>query len=420
MQTNILVIGGGPAGMMAAVTARRLGASVILLEPNAQLGRKLRITGKGRCNVTNDCSPQEMLQNVTRNQKFLYSAIFRFPPEETKKYFESLGVALKTERGRRVFPVSDKAGDIAGAMVRDVNRSGVSVVRGKAQAIRTPEAAGTCFEVETESESIRADAVILATGGLSYPGTGSTGDGLRMAETLGLKMVETKPSLVPICTKEDVSEMMGLSLKNVTLTLENQKGKELFQELGEMLFTHFGISGPLSLSSSAHMQNEPVTNYRLWIDWKPGLTEEQLDQRLTRDFLANTTRDFCNALGALLPSSAIPYVVTHAGIPPHKKVNQITREERQAFARYLKHFPLTPVGFRPIDEAIVTSGGVAVTEIDPKTMMAKKIPGLFFAGEMLDLDAYTGGYNLQIAFATGHAAGEGAAHFVEQKTQEEE
>ncbi len=416
---DVAVVGGGPAGMMAAVTAAEKGAAVILIEQNDRLGRKLRITGKGRCNVTNDCPPDEMLRYVTRNRKFLYSALFRFPPEKTMAYFEALGVPLKTERGRRVFPVSDKAADIAEAMVRDVRGSGVRVLHARVKTILRD--GGAVSGVLTESgEHIAARAVIVATGGLSYPATGSRGDGYRMARDCGVAVTPLSPSLVPICTAENVSEMMGLSLRNVTLTVRDANGKEVYSELGEMMFTHFGVTGPLALSASAHMQENPVPSYRLFIDMKPALDEKTLDERLCRDLKENATRDFCNSLGGLLPASMIPYVVRESGIDPRLKCAGIRREDRQRLCRLLKAIPLTPTGFRPIDEAIVTAGGIEVTALDPKTMMVKTAPGLFFAGEVIDLDAKTGGYNLQIAFATGRAAGEGAAAFAAEEQKKGE
>ena len=407
---DVAVVGGGPAGMMAAVSAAARGASVVLVEQNDRLGRKLRITGKGRCNVTNDCPPDEMLRHETRNGRFLYSAVFRFPPEKTMTYFEALGVPLKTERGRRVFPVSDKAADIAEAMVRDVRESGVSIIRARVKSILRD--GDVVSGVLTDGgERIPARAVVVATGGLSYPATGSRGDGYRMAKDCGVALSPVSPSLVPICTAENVSEMMGLSLRNVTLTVRDADGKEVYSELGEMMFTHFGVTGPLVLSASARMQAKPAASYRLSIDMKPALDEKTLDERLCRDFKENATRDFCNSLGGLLPASMIPYVVRESGIDPRLKCAGLRREDRQRLCRLLKAMPLTPTGFRPIDEAIVTAGGVETTALDPKTMMVKAVPGLFFAGEVIDLDAYTGGYNLQIAFATGHAAGEGAAAF---------
>lgn len=407
---DVAVIGGGPAGMMAASAAAARGATVALIEQNDRLGRKLRITGKGRCNVTNDCPPDEMLRHVTRNAKFLYSAVFRFPPEKTMAYFEALGVPLKTERGRRVFPVSDKAADIAEAMVRDVRESGVYVLRARVKSI-IRDGGGVCGVLTDGGGEILARTVVVATGGLSYPATGSRGDGYKMARDCGVPLVPLSPSLVPIETAEDLSEMMGLSLRNVVLTVRDADGKEIYSELGEMMFTHFGVTGPLVLSASAHMQNAPVSSYRLSIDMKPALDEKTLDERLCRDFKENATRDFCNSLGALLPASMIPYVVRESGIDPRLKCAGMRREDRQRLCALLKAIPLTPTGFCPIDEAIVTAGGVETTALDPKTMMAKDVPGLFFAGEVIDLDAYTGGYNLQIAFATGHAAGEGAAAF---------
>lgn len=402
--------------MMAAYTAATILAKgghmdhqVILYEKNPMLGKKLRITGKGRCNVTNDCTPQEFREAVTRNQKFLYGASSRFTSADTMAFFESQGVPLKTERGRRVFPVSDKAADIATALEKALQEVGVIVHKG----VRVTD-------METVEDGIRflandkpttCDALILATGGVSYPGTGSTGDGHKMLANLGVPITELKPSLVPIEVKEPTAELMGLTLKNVALTVCRGE-KEVYREQGEMLFAHFGLTGPLVLSASANMQKGNVSDYRLTIDLKPALTAEELDKRLLSDFAKYNNKDFCNALDDLLPKRLIPWVIGVSGIPERCKTSSITKEQRQKLLTALKALPFTPTKFRPLDEAIVTCGGVDVKAVSPKDMMVKALPGVFCVGELLDLDAYTGGYNLQIAFSTGVLAGEGAAQFV--------
>ena len=404
---SIAVIGGGPAGMTAAIFAAREGAEVVLYEQNRILGKKLRITGKGRCNVTNDCAPDEFLKHVTKNSSFLYSSIYSFTPADAMEFFESSGVPLKTERGRRVFPVSDRASDIAEAFVKNLSACGVTVRREKVKRIVVEN--GEALGVETTSRH-RHSAVIVATGGLSYPLTGSTGDGLEFAKRAGLRVVPAKASLVPIVTREDLSEMSGLTLKNVTLTVKDREnGKEVFSEMGEMLITHFGVSGPLVLSASSHMTAKDASDYTMSVDLKPALSCEELDARVLSDFSKYSNRDFINALGDLLPQKLIAYIIDYSGIPPRKKINSVTKEMRRRLVDSLKGLPLTPVATRPIDEAIVTCGGVDVKELSPKTMESKKIPRLFFAGEVIDVDAYTGGYNLQIAYSTGARAGIGAA-----------
>ncbi len=424
-EKTLAIVGGGPAGMMAAITAAKAFAKagapcrVILYERNPMLGKKLRITGKGRCNVTNNCTPQELREAVTRNQKFLYGASARFTPADTMAFFEDAGVPLKTERGRRVFPVSDKAADIAQAMEKSVREAGVSIRKGvRVTAIERVHEDGcagencSCgYRILFDENGERADAVILATGGVSYPGTGSTGDGHRMLTEMGVPVTELRPSLVPIVTREDTGELMGLTLKNVALTL-TRGGKEIFRDQGEMLFTHFGLTGPLVLSASANMQKGQVTDYRITIDLKPALTVEELDKRLLSDFAKYNGRDFCNALDDLLPKRLIPWVIHASKIPERAKVSGITREQRMALGKVLKELPFTPVAFRPMEEAVVTCGGVDVKAVSPKDMMIKAQPGLFCAGELLDLDAYTGGYNLQIAFSTGVLAGQGAADWM--------
>ncbi len=405
---SIAVIGGGAAGMMAAAAALECGAAVTLYEPNRLLGKKLRITGKGRCNVTNNCPPEEILKNVISNSKFLYSSVFKFTPEDCITYFEGIGVPMKTERGRRVFPVSDKAADVSDALEKYITSLGCDIVRARVFNIIVRD--GKAVGVRTSDGEKEHSCVILATGGVSYPGTGSTGDGHRMAESLGVHVTALKPSLVPIVLRDNTAPMMGLSLKNVKLTVF-LNDKTVHSEQGEMLFTHFGISGPLVLSASAHMQEKAVDNYRLEIDLKPALDEETLDKRLISDLHKYAARDFINSLGDLLPNKLIDTVVSKSGIDKRKKSGEITKEERHSLLNTLKHFTLTPKSFRSLDEAVVTAGGIDVKEIQPATMMAKKIPGLFFAGEIIDVDAYTGGYNLQIAWSTGRKAGENAAYY---------
>lgn len=393
--------------MMAAITAAECGAEVVLLEKNLFLGKKLRITGKGRCNVTNNCTPAEVLEAVSRNPKFLYGAVFRFTPGDTMTFFESAGVPLKTERGRRVFPVSDKAADIQNALVKRLGEVGARVICDARVREVKPQEDGT-FEVEYNHSCMTADSVIFATGGVSYPGTGSTGDGHKMLASLGVKITPLKPSLVPIVTQESYRELSGLTLKNVRLTAMH--GEEIvYTEMGEMLFTHFGISGPLVLSASANMQKYPTDSYTLHLNLKPALTCDELDRRLLSDIQKYAARDFINSLDDLLPKKLIPYVIERSGIDPRKKTGTLTREERAALLEALTDFKILPTSFRPLDEAIVTSGGIDVKEINPKTMELKNHLGVFVCGELIDVDAYTGGYNLQIAFATGHIAGESAA-----------
>lgn len=410
---SVLIIGAGPAGMMAAVSAAEAGASVTLLERNPFPGKKLRITGKGRCNVTNNCSPREVVEAVTANPKFLYGAVSRFTPSDTIAFFENAGVPLKTERGRRVFPVSDKAADIQAAMVRKVRGSGVRLLCDtRVTGLEPPAEPGGTWTVLADwkggEQRFFADRVILATGGVSYPLTGSDGGGHKMLESLGVGVTELRPSLVPIETKENFAPLSGLTLKNVVLTAKFGDSV-VFSELGEMLFAHFGVTGPLVLSASANMQKRPVGEYRLSVDLKPGLTPEELDRRIRSDFEKYAARDFVNALTDLLPKALIPYVVKQSGIDPRKKTASVTKEEREALASVLSGFRIVPKAFRPIEEAIVTAGGADTKEIDPKTMEVRRFPGLYVAGELLDVNAYTGGYNLQIAFSTGRAAGIAAA-----------
>ncbi|MCI9449783.1 MAG: NAD(P)/FAD-dependent oxidoreductase [Clostridiales bacterium] len=414
MTYNIAVIGGGAAGMAAAIKASMSGAGVTLYEREGKLGRKLGITGKGRCNVTNDCTPEEFMASVVRNPKFLYSAAFRYPPSSIKEFFEKLSVPLKTERGGRVFPVSDKASDIVNALRREMKRLGVEVKTD----FRVREIAASddgTFSVSDGRATARHTAVIICTGGVSYPLTGSTGDGYGFAERFGITVSDRYPSLVPIETAEDTEELAGLTLKNVRLSamLGN---KTVFSEFGEMLFTHFGVSGPLVLSASAVMGGRDASEYRLEIDLKAAVSEEDLDERLSELFREGAAKDFVNATAHLLPVKLVKRVAAIAKIPERIKTGDVTREMRREYIKALKHFPLTPVCYRPIDEAIVTRGGINIKEIDPRTMEAKRVGGLYFAGEVIDVDAYTGGYNLQIAFSSGFLAGEAAAErFFEMK-----
>lgn len=410
IETDIVVIGGGAAGCMAALTAARKGASVILLERNQKLGRKLYITGKGRCNVTNDCAPDEVLKNIPHNGRFLTSSVTRFPPASVKELFTALGVKLKTERGNRVFPQSDKAADIIDALLMGLRRAGVEIREERAADIHS---AGEGLRVHTERGEYRCKAVILATGGVSYPLTGSTGDGYQMAAALGHTIIPPKPSLVPLVAEGDLCRrMQGLSLRNVAIKVKNSKKKVIYQEQGEMLFTHFGLSGPLILSASAHMRDFDKDHYTVWIDMKPALDEKTLDARILRDLGENPNREFHNVLDGLVPRLMVPVLAELTGIPDGTKANSVTREGRRRLLELLKNFPVEITGPRPVEEAIVTSGGIKVTEVDPKTMQSKLVKGVYFAGEVLDADAYTGGFNLQIAWSTGHAAGESAAEAV--------
>ena len=405
---QIVVIGGGAAGLMAAITAAEHGAAVTLLEPNERLGKKVNITGKGRCNVTNDCGMDELMQNIPRNSRFLYSAFSRFDGRDCKAYFERLGVPMKTERGNRVFPVSDSAFDVTDALRRRLKELNVKWERDRALSVETKE--GRVTAVRGEKRRYAADAAILATGGVSYHGTGSTGNGFRMAAELGHTVIEPKASLVPLVSEDaDCAQMQGLSLKNVEIKVKNRKNKVIFQEFGEMLFTHFGLSGPLILSASAHIRDWEKDTYRVCIDLKPALDEQKLEARLLRDFAERSNQDFSNVLGGLVNKSMIPVIIRRTGIPAETKANSITKEQRRRLLQELKCFEISLSGTRPVAEAIVTSGGVKVGEIAPATMESKKVAGLYFAGELIDVDAYTGGFNLQIAWATGRAAGEAAA-----------
>lgn len=411
---DLIVVGGGAAGMMAAVTAARQGAEVCLVERNPKVGRKLYITGKGRCNVTNHCAAEDVLAAVPRNGRFLYSTMSRTPPAWVEEFFTSLGVPLKVERGNRVFPVSDKSADIIDALFRELRRLRVPILQGRVSSLDCREGAVQAVEIGEDKSltGFSCQAVILATGGLSYPATGSTGDGLRIAVGLGHTVVEPRPSLVPLESDDGFcGRMQGLALKNVLLTIRGRKGKIIYREQGELLFTHFGLSGPLVLSASAHMREFDREQYTCSIDLKPALEEQVLDARLVRELAEGANRNMDHVLGALAPRLLVPVLLERAGIPGDKKARDVTREERRRLLELFKAFSVSVTGPRPIAEAIVTAGGIKVGEIDPKTMASKKVSGLFFAGEMIDVDAYTGGFNLQIAWATGRAAGESAAAF---------
>ena len=413
-QIDLVVAGGGPAGMMCAYQAAARGVKTVLLDPNDKLGRKLRITGKGRCNLTNACDVKTVMANIPGDGRFLYSALNRFSPSDTMAFFESNGLPLKTERGNRVFPQSDNANDVAATMADLCRKAGVTVRRTEARQIIAENGAVT--GVVTGQGVIPCRTAAVCTGGLSYPLTGSTGAGYRFAEECGHTVTPRRPSLVPLESEDAYcAEMQGFSLKNVTLSaFENNK--LIYKELGEMLFTHFGVSGPLVLSASAHMGKMGSAAYRLEIDLKPGLDEKKLDARLLRDFEKYANREYKNALGDLLGGRMIPVVIRLSGIPEDTRVNNITREQRMKLLHVLKAFPVSVSGFRPIDEAIVTAGGVSTKEINPRTMESKLIQGLYFAGEVLDLDAYTGGFNLQIAWSTGFVAGNAIPNMKETDT----
>ncbi len=406
MKTALLVIGGGAAGLMAAGTAAHEGVETVVLERNERPARKLMITGKGRCNVTNNCaSLQELISNVPRNGRFLYGAFSRYMPSDVIDFFENNGVELKTERGNRVFPVSDNAVDIVDALASYAKRR-ARFMHGR--AVELLHDGERVKGVRTEDgEEIYADKIIIATGGLSYPGTGSTGDGYELAKQAGHKITDLVPSLVPLEIHEGFcSELMGLSLRNSAIkVVDTENGKTVYTDFGEMLFTHFGVSGPMILSASAHMRNMKSGKYKIFIDLKPALTPEQLDARILRDFSENTNKNFINALNSLLPKKLVPVIVKLSKIPLSTKVNQITKEQRAGLVQLLKGMCVTVTGFRPVAEAIITSGGADVSQINPKTMESKLIGGLYFAGEVIDVDAYTGGFNLQIAFSTGRLAG---------------
>ena len=407
MNCDRLIIGGGAAGLFCAVQAAWLGEEVIVAEHEKKCGQKLCITGKGRCNVTNNCDVRTVMSSIPRNPKFMFSALSRFTPEDTMAFFESLGIPLKTERGNRVFPESDRASDIRDALVNACRDAGVRIVRDEIEELITGD--GACLGARSASEEYRAAKTVVATGGRSYPVTGSTGDGYRLAESAGHRVTEIRPSLVPIvCEGRDCAEMMGLSLRNCTVSLyEGEQKKPLYTELGEMLFTHFGMSGPLILSASAHIGELSGRKYRIAVDLKPGLSEQKLDERILRDISEQPNKDFSNLLRKLLPAKAIPVIVRRSGIDGFKKGNQITAEERAGLVRLLKELTFEVKGLRPVEEAIITRGGVCTDEISPKNMESKLVKGLYFIGEVLDVDAYTGGFNLQIAFSTAYACANG-------------
>ncbi|MBQ3134391.1 MAG: NAD(P)/FAD-dependent oxidoreductase [Oscillospiraceae bacterium] len=409
-QNRVIVIGAGAAGMLAARSAALAGAQVTLLERNEKVGRKLYITGKGRCNITNACPVNEVLANIPGNGRFVTGAMHRVTPAAVMELFEQLGVALKVERGNRVFPVSDRAADVIDALLRELRRLRVNVIQDRVTDILTEQ--GSVIGVTGERGTYSCNAVVLATGGASYPGTGSTGDGYVMAEKLGHTIVTPRASLVPMETEETFcGAMQGLSLKNVTLKVKNSKKKVVFQEQGEMLFTHFGISGPLVLSASACMREWENETYTAVIDLKPALDEQKLDARLVRELAERSNQDFQNILGALVPRLMVPVIVELTQIPPHTKGHEIAKGQRRRLLETLKGMTVHIAGPRPLSEAIVTAGGIKVSEIDPKTMASRKVQGLFLAGEVMDVDAYTGGFNLQIAWATGMVAGESAGNY---------
>ena len=406
MSEKVIVVGAGAAGLMAAGTAGERGFDVLLIERNDKVARKVMITGKGRCNVTNNCNLiNDLIANVPTNGRFLYGAFSKFMPSDTIEFFEDMGVPLKVERGNRVFPVSDNATDIVDALNHFSQDAGVKRIKGRVTQLIISD--GRVRGVKTDDcEEYPADKVIMATGGKSYPLTGSSGDGYELAKQAGHTIVDLKPSLVPLnCHEGFCMDLQGLSLRNVEITvMDTDSYKEVYKDFGEMLFTHFGVSGPLILSASAHMKNMRERKYEIHIDLKPALSYEQLDKRIQRDFLENANKNFINALDALLPKKIVPIIVRLTGIKPSTKVNQVTKEMRAKLVNILKDLKVTVMSFRPIEEAIITSGGVSTKEIDPKSMQSKLVEGLYFAGEVIDVDAYTGGFNLQIAFSTGVCA----------------
>ncbi len=410
---QVVIVGGGASGLMAAGSAAEGGARVILLEKKDRPGRKLAITGKGRCNVTSALEPEELLKQYPRNGKFLYSAIHQFSNRDMISFLETCGVPLKVERGHRVFPVSDQAEEVVSALVRWCRQKGVRILCRTAVKRIEKESRGAAYSVVYEGGSIDADAVILATGGLSYPGTGSTGDGYAFAKQFGHCITDLRPGLIPLTTQEAwVTQLQGLSLKNIQLTAFQEDGKKINEEFGEMLFTHFGISGPIVLSMSRDIgeyMHRHKKHVRMQLDLKPALTEETLDKRLQRDFARYAKKQFKNVLSELLPSKLIPVFLALSGVAPEKSCSEMTKSERREVLECLKRLSFTVTGCRPIKEAIVTCGGVSIKEINPKTMESKYAPGLYFAGELLDVDGYTGGFNLQAAFSTGYCAGRYAA-----------
>ena len=406
MSEKVVIIGGGAAGLMAGAEAAKRGLDTVILEKMPRPARKMMITGKGRCNVTNACFElEELIAHVPTNGRFLYSAFSAFMPYDTIALVEALGVPTKIERGNRVFPVSDKAVDVVDAFVAYAKQCGAAIIKGTAEALETEN--GRVTAVLTDSgERLACDAAAICTGGCSYPLTGSTGDGYRLAKSVGHRVTAPTPSLVPLVASNNfIPRLQGLSLRNVSLRVLDGD-REVYRDFGEMLFTHYGVSGPIVLSASAHIREPEEKTYRLVLDLKPALDEKALDLRLQRDFKENNNKDFINSLSKLLPNKLIPVIVGLSGIAPSAKCNSITREQRFALVQLLKNLTLNVTGFRPVEEAIVTSGGVNVKEINPKTMQSKIVPNLYFAGEVIDVDAYTGGFNLQIAFSTGYLCGQ--------------
>ena len=406
---DLLIIGGGAAGMMCAVTAARRGARVAVAEHNARLGRKLGITGKGRCNLTNNCDRDTLLKNIPRNARFLYSAFSQFSAQDTMSFFEELGVPLKTERGSRAFPQSDRAADIVNALADEMSRLGVEIIRGDCKALLINN--GACAGAKVGGKTVEARAVVLATGGRSYPATGSDGSGYALAEQAGHTIIPPEPSLIPMITAEKwTASAASLRLRNISMKItDSANGKTLYEDFGELEFTSYGVGGPTVLSASAYIPKPERGRYALTVDLKPALTEKQLDARILRDFAERSGSKFCDSLRGLLPAQLCPVIAELSGIDPNKRVDEISRTERQRLGGLLKALTLHIEGFRPIDEAIITRGGVSVKEIDPRTMQSRLCGGLFFAGEIIDCDAYTGGFNLQIAFSTAFAAGNSAA-----------
>lgn len=404
---KIAVIGGGAAGMLAAGRAAQRGHTVHLYEKNNRLGKKILITGKGRCNVTNDGDLDVFLDHIPGNPYFMYSAFYRFDNQALRKLLLEMGLETKVERGNRVFPVTDRSQDVVRALEKYLRQNHVLLhLESPVERIWVKDGRAAGIVLQNQKE-LAFDAVIVATRGLSYPATGSTGDGYRMAKAVGHTITKLYPSLVPLRTAESwCRELMGLSLRNIAIRICDEMGKTVYQDFGELLFTHFGVSGPVILSASRHILTQTEKGYRLWIDLKPALEEKQLDQRLLRDFEKYSNKDFRNALGDLLPQKMIPVIIALSGIAPDKKVNHVTKEERRTLLRLLKGLPLTIIGTTGYAEAVVTSGGICVDGIDPSTMESKRVKALYFAGEVLDVDAYTGGFNLQIAFSTGFVAGD--------------
>lgn len=403
---NVIVVGGGPAGIMAAGIAAHRGNKVVLLEKNDRLGKKLLISGKGRCNITNDTDIEGLIENTPGNGNFLYSAFYTFSNQDLISFINELGLETKVERGGRVFPVSDSARDVVSALMRFLNKNNVKIMTGSPVRNIIYQNDKVSGVVLTDGTVLEADSVVLAVGGMSYPGTGSTGDGYEMAKKLGHTVTPLKPSLVPLVTGEEwVKDLQGLSLKNISVSFKNSRGKEIYSDFGEMIFTHFGVSGPVILSASRHLLAYDFKDITLSVDLKPALSEEKLDERVQRDFEKYSRKQYKNSLDELLPQKLIPVVIELSAIDPYKPVHQITKEERKRLVALLKRLEVTIVAARPIKEAIVTAGGIKTNEINPSTMESRKIKGLYFAGEIIDVDAYTGGFNLTIAFSTGYLAG---------------